>query len=240
MKKLIMKTGLLFMRMRYYFKYLKTRKYKILKTRYRFIGHDKVYRIKACRNFNNVKKGDIGGYIGKHCYLAQTGKCWIYDDAIVNGATFIKGNSIIKDNAHINGRDIVIRDNCRISGYVVIAGENITIAGNSIIRNQATINSNVAISCNSYISGPRTIIINARLCNAFIESNDDFITFTGFGRVNRTTTISKTRGKELSVCCGCFHGNIKKFEQQVMETHEEGSYRRDEYLEMIKLAEIHF
>ncbi len=42
-------------------------------------------RIMACKDFGDVKKGDIGGFVLYINNLSQEGDCWIYDDAIVVG-----------------------------------------------------------------------------------------------------------------------------------------------------------
>ena len=44
-----------------------------------------LFRIKALKDFSNVKKGDIGGYVESEKNLSQDGNCWIYDNAVVMG-----------------------------------------------------------------------------------------------------------------------------------------------------------
>jgi len=43
----------------------------------------KVYRIKALKDFSDVKKGDFGGYVQKESNLSQFGNAWIFDNAKV-------------------------------------------------------------------------------------------------------------------------------------------------------------
>jgi len=40
-------------------------------------------RIKALRDFGDVKKGDIGGYVEKENNLSQLGNAWVYGNARV-------------------------------------------------------------------------------------------------------------------------------------------------------------
>jgi len=40
-----------------------------------------LYRIRALKDFGDVKKGDIGGYIQSKSNLSQEGNVWIYDAA---------------------------------------------------------------------------------------------------------------------------------------------------------------
>ena len=37
-----------------------------------------LYRIKALRDFSNVSKGEIGGFVRIYHNLSHKGKCWIY------------------------------------------------------------------------------------------------------------------------------------------------------------------
>lgn len=57
-----------------------SKKYKLLKRDYIKIGDERLYRIQALRAFNNVKKGDIGGYIQSEDNLSHDLGCWVYDD----------------------------------------------------------------------------------------------------------------------------------------------------------------
>ena len=43
----------------------------------------KLYRIRALKDFANIKKGDLGGYIESEYNLSQNGNGWIYDNAKV-------------------------------------------------------------------------------------------------------------------------------------------------------------
>ena len=40
-----------------------------------------LHRIKAVKNFADVKKGDLGGWVENESNLSQEGDCWLYDDA---------------------------------------------------------------------------------------------------------------------------------------------------------------
>lgn len=60
-----------------------------LTTKISFNGRT-LYRIRALKNFRNVKKGDLGGYVEKESNLSQTGDAWIYDDAKVMDNAIVK------------------------------------------------------------------------------------------------------------------------------------------------------
>ncbi|MDE6150967.1 MAG: hypothetical protein K2G12_03135 [Prevotella sp.] len=42
-----------------------------------------LHRIEAIKDFGDVKKGQLGGWIQRESNLSQDGNCWIYDDAEV-------------------------------------------------------------------------------------------------------------------------------------------------------------
>ena len=100
------------------------------------------YRIKAVRDFGDVKKGQLGGFVEHEYQLDHNGKCWLYDNASIVGETgcvmenakvydtAIICNSYISGNAEIRGHYNWIRDACITSDarienwrdYVVLHG----------------------------------------------------------------------------------------------------------------------
>ena len=63
-----------------------------------------LYRIKALKDFNDVKKGDLGGYIEKEDNLSHEGTAWVYDGAIVSGSAEVSEDAQIHGGAEISGR----------------------------------------------------------------------------------------------------------------------------------------
>ena len=47
-------------------------------------------RIKALKDFADVKAGDLGGFIEDYRNLSHDGNCWIYDNAKVMGSATVK------------------------------------------------------------------------------------------------------------------------------------------------------
>ena len=52
-----------------------------------------LYRIQAIRDFDNVKTGDIGGYIEKESNLSHDGNCWVFDSALVCDSACVSDNT---------------------------------------------------------------------------------------------------------------------------------------------------
>lgn len=73
-----------------------------------------LYRIRALRDIDGVKAGDLGGYIEHEHNLSQHDECWIHGSSQVFGLAYVGENarisdSIIYGNAQILGRSKVIQ-----------------------------------------------------------------------------------------------------------------------------------
>lgn len=117
----------------------------------KYILHHKegnLWRIQACKNFGEIKKGDFGGLIESEDNLSHEGDCWVfehakvyeyakvYDNARVLGVSNVSdkakiyGNAKIFGNARIYGKAQVCGD-ARVLGNVMIFGDTTYIGGNA-------------------------------------------------------------------------------------------------------------
>ena len=109
------------------------KKYELLKDDSVRIGDYILYRIKALKDFDTIKKGDLGGYIEKESNLSHDGNCW------VSGSARVFGNAEVSGSAWVHGNAIV-SDNARVS-------------------NDAEVSSNARVFCNAEVSGNKTFIL---------------------------------------------------------------------------------
>ena len=117
------------------------RKYDLLFDDFIVVNRRILHRIKALRDFGNVKSGDIGGYIEKEENLSHEGNCWIFDNACVfdNARVFenarVYGNSQVHDNARVCGKahvyeysdvagDSQVFGHARVYGMAVVFGNS--------------------------------------------------------------------------------------------------------------------
>lgn len=114
------------------------KKYSMTQETIKFNGIN-VYRIIALKDFGNIKKGDLGGYIQSENNLSQYGNCWVYDNAKVLKDAKVTDNAIIRDCAIITD-SAEIRDNARMDK-------------NSFACNHALITDNSYITDNAKICG---------------------------------------------------------------------------------------
>ena len=82
------------------------KKYELTEETLEIDGHV-LHRIIALRNFGNVKKGDLGGFIEKESNLAHDWNCWIYNDAVVYGEAEVYGNAEVYGEAEVCGEAMV-------------------------------------------------------------------------------------------------------------------------------------
>ena len=69
-----------------------------------------LYCIKALRDFGNVAKGDIGGWIEGEKNLSHEGYAWVYGDAWVYGNARVSGNARVYGDAEVSGNARVYGD----------------------------------------------------------------------------------------------------------------------------------
>lgn len=60
-----------------------------------FVDGRKLYRIRAVKDFGDVKKGDLGGFVETEDNLSQTDDAWVYGKAMVYGEARVCGKARI-------------------------------------------------------------------------------------------------------------------------------------------------
>lgn len=214
-----------------------------------------LYRIKALKDFGNVNKGDLGGFIESEDNLSQEGITWVYDNARVFGDAKVSGNAWVYNDAQVSGdakvfRNARVYENAQVSGNACVY-ENAQVFGNALVYGNAVVFGTVLVYGNAQVSGDVQLYGNAQLCgnaqvsgdaciygNAKVTSVDDYSTISNFGTQYRTTTFFRCEDGEIRVSCGCFYGTIPEFKNQVKGTRE-GKIAK-EYLIIADLMDEHF
>ena len=131
-----------------------------------------LHKIKALRDFGDVKAGDIGGLIEKEENLSQEGNCWVYDDAIVYD------NATVLDNAVVSGNAIVY-DNATVLDNAVVSG-NAIVYDNAYVLDDAVV-SDHAIACdNAYVCGDAKISGKEKIQRAVDASDTTLMNGTSY------------------------------------------------------------
>lgn len=213
-----------------------------------------LHRIQALRDFSDVKKGDIGGWIEKEFNLSQEGLCWIYNNAkvydnaeVYNDAKILNrarvyGNAVISDLAYLCN-DIKVYDNARIRGCAIIAdvavikektfvGGKSIVQGESIVCGYATIQENSIIADTALVKGDTIIHGNAEISgNAVIACTKDYYVSKNIWSSGRYFTY--TRSNRLWKA-GCFHGTGK---QLIEKAYKDSAISGREYQRIVEYVE---
>lgn len=115
-----------------------------------------LHRIIALRDFNDVKKGDLGGYVEKEKNLSHRGNCWVYHNACVLGEARVIENASVYDNA-------IIKDFAYIKNQAMVFGHAI-ISDNAIIRDMAKVYGNARVCEKADVSSKATVFRKAIIC----------------------------------------------------------------------------
>lgn len=171
-----------------------------------------LYRIKALKDFNDVKKGDIGGYIQSENNLSQLGDCWIYDNA------FVCGNAIVRDDARVFA-------NAQICG-------NAYLHGNAKVCGDAHVYGDTEVSGNAEVSGDARIWGNADVSgDAIISSDRDYIVFKNWWSSGRYFTWTRSNNMWK---VGCFYGTG---EQLINKAFKDSVEKGFEYKKIVDYVE---
>ena len=182
-----------------------------------------IHRIKALKDFGNVKKGELGGFVESEDNLSQDGNCWIYDDAMVVDNARVSGNAEIFDDAEVYDYaqvydDAKVYDNAEVFGYV-------TVSDNARVFDYAKVFENARVYDNAYIYGYTRICGDAEICgdadicgNAVIKSDKDYMTFKNNWRNARYFTWTKSNNMWRD---NTFYGTGDELVNQAYEDDEE-------------------
>lgn len=205
------------------------KKYEILKdTKIKFLGRE-VYRIRALKDFSDVKKGDIGGYVESEKNLSQEGNCWIYDNAVACDNAVVRDNSIVHDNVMVKNC-AVVRDNTIICG-------NAEIKNHAVVKNYALVCGNSTVSDHATAYDHAVISSHAKINNhAKIKDRNQWFVVENVGSRNDNITFYET-DNVIYANVGCFSGTLDEFIKQVRTTHKGNKFEK-EYLKMVELAKI--
>ncbi|WP_375667696.1 hypothetical protein, partial [Bartonella sp. AC130YNZD] len=122
-----------------------------------------LYRIRALRDFGDVKAGDLGGFIEKESNLSHKGNCWVYDKARVFE------NARVYDNAKVKGFFVDVYGDARIYGNAIFQGMAINdyceVYGNAHVSNAVVIEGNAKIYDNARVTDHAHICDDAVICD---------------------------------------------------------------------------
>ena len=119
-----------------------------------------LYQIKALKDFSNVSKGDLGGWIKKESNLSQLNNAWVYDDAKVYGNARVYGDAWVSGSAKVYGNawvydDAWVYDGARVCGSAYVYG-NALVYGDAKVCGNAQVYDDAKVYGNEKVMGSRT------------------------------------------------------------------------------------
>ena len=190
-----------------------------------------LYKIRALRDFSNVKAGDIGGYIESEKNLSHHGSCWVYDNAWVYESSKVYDNARVYGNAEVYDKATVY-GNSKVYGWAEAYG-NIKVFGNAKVYEEARVYGN-AIVCGNAVINKGNIIGYVSMPYKDIFQHQC---------KNRLLTAILTEDDRILYSIGC-QENITKEEFLDSIYNEDGGLEenphRKEYLRLIPLIETYF
>ena len=191
-------------------------KYEILKDDFIEFDGRKLYRIKALKDFHNVKEGEFGGYIESERNLSHEGDAWVSGNARVYGDAWVYGNAWVYGDARVSGNAWVY-GNARVSGNAWVFGDA-WVSGNAWVYGDAWVYGNAWVYGDAWVSG-----------NAWVFGNNAVVWFSNVGTENGTLTVYCGKN-DLIATRGCFTGSVEEFLAKSAEVHDEKTKREYELL----------
>ena len=207
-----------------------SRKYELTNISMEF-GIKTLYRIRALKDFSDVKRGELGGWVSSENNLSQEGNCWIYDEAIVFDEAKVCDNAKIRHDAEIYG-------NAKVFG-------DIEVYGNAEIGGDATVYGNIRVFDYARVFG-NAIIYDTNLYGytrifdtIYNDSEDYYVCMGPIGSRDDYSTAFLNKDKKIMIATGCFKGTIEEFKEAVKEKHSNNKYAR-QYNDFIEYVEKRF
>lgn len=136
-------------------------------------GGKTLYRIRALKNFGDVKAGDLGGWVQSEDNLSQKGYCWIYDNAKCMDDARMYDNSRMYDDSKMYWNSIMyddsrmrdkseMRGNSKMYGYTIMR-DNSIMYDNSTMYGNSRMYGNSVMYDDSKMFGNSTMYDNSRM-----------------------------------------------------------------------------
>lgn len=142
------------------------KKYKLTDETISYRGKT-LYRIEALRDFNDVKKGDKGGFVESEKNLSHDGNCWIYNDAKVFGNARVYQHGCVFDEAMVSGH-------AEVYGHAAVYDDAIVCKYAKVFE-EARISDNAAVVGSAYVYGTASIYDMASVIGCAQVSGDAMV-----------------------------------------------------------------
>ena len=175
-----------------------------------YAGH-KLHRIRAIKDFGNVKAGTLGGWIESEANLSHDNDAWIADQAIVFESAAVSDFAVV-------------------SGHAVVYG-NAKVHNNAEVHDEARIGEDADIGCDARIVGEADITDNA-----VINDDQDYLLVRGVAPTASPYTFYRCADGEIRLTSDIFCGTLDELKQKALN----GESHPNEYLALAYFVHPHF
>ncbi len=190
------------------------RKYELTGETMLFDYGKTLHRIRAVRDFGNVKAGDLGGWVEKADCLAHGGNCWIADNAKAIGDALVTDDALLSDEAVISGRTWVF-ESAKVYGKAYVRSS-------ATIYGQAEVGGEAVISGDADLSGTVKIGDRVRLfAQACMADNSKILWIPCLGKNKDTMTFFLVGRKKIYASFENFSGLFGHFLSHLKRTCED-------------------
>lgn len=98
--------------------------------KYELVKEADRYRVRALKDFGNVKAGELGGLVSGYHNLSQEGYCWIFDDSTVSKDARVEDDAVV-------GKSSLLTDKAAAKGWCRI--ENSGLSNNTLVHGYAVV-----------------------------------------------------------------------------------------------------
>ena len=227
------------------------KKYELIEESKTYFEEREIFRIRALKDFRNVRAGDVGGWVCSYDNLSQEGYCWIYgnakclDNAMVSDNAMMIDNSKMFDNSRMYDNAIMCDNSMMYNKTRMFS--NAIMGDNAIMYDDAIIGDNAKMFDNSRMYDDAIMYDNAILNKdklLYGSINKSYKKIFQYHCEKRLLTAILTEEIEILYSIGCQIGiTKKKFIDRIYNDCkikgkglEEYPYRQ-EYLDIIDIAE---
>lgn len=213
------------------------KKYVILANDHPNISYssEKYKRIKAVKDFGNIKFGTLGGYIEKESNLSQKGNAWVGCDS--SGCALVEGNAKVYGNALVTGGGRTEYDGKTPDGYggaTIVSGNsevyedaqvlkgskiyNGKVHGSAIVENTLFgVEGNAEVYGNARVQGKGVVTGRAKMYGNAVfnpgDSSGGVPYLCGTAVLSGSASITAKTGKTNAVCKGSFSGGSVGYQE---------------------------
>lgn len=190
---------------------MEVNKYELTDETIEYLGHT-LHRIKALKDFGDIKKGDLGGFIEKEANLSQNKDCWV------------GGNAKVFDNAWIYNNAMVFH-NAQVFGFANVY-DNAKVYGNAHVFDHACISGEAKVCEEAKVCGKAVIVDNAE-----VKEMSDYMVFQNNWSSGRNFTWTKSNDMWI---VGCFYGTGEELIEKAYKDSEESGKNYEKYVKFVE------